>query len=156
LQRVLAHTKNGDRLFWEEKFHAANGKAQACTQGALIFFPFKFFPFFSCSQCVPFKFPTGSHYAPQFSNVFHNMFSITPHFYPICLGKCCPPFRYIGGPKGKNSLHVKVEHSILGSLHSFIFLNDEPIKLASCKKQNLNLGAPHLINRRGIIWNTIC
>jgi len=24
-------------LFWEEKFHAANGKAQACAQGALLF-----------------------------------------------------------------------------------------------------------------------
>jgi hypothetical protein len=30
--------KNGDELFWEEKFHAANGKAQVCTQGALHFF----------------------------------------------------------------------------------------------------------------------
>jgi hypothetical protein len=30
--------KNGDELFWDEKFHAANGKAQACTQGALHFF----------------------------------------------------------------------------------------------------------------------
>jgi hypothetical protein len=35
--RVLAEAKNGDKLFWEEKFHAANGKAQACTQGALLF-----------------------------------------------------------------------------------------------------------------------
>jgi hypothetical protein len=24
----LAQAKNGDELFWEEKFHAANGKAQ--------------------------------------------------------------------------------------------------------------------------------
>jgi hypothetical protein len=37
---VLAQAKNGDELFWEEKFHAANGKAQACTQGALLFFSF--------------------------------------------------------------------------------------------------------------------
>jgi hypothetical protein len=34
---VLAHAKNGDEVFWEEKFHAANGKAQACTQGAFSF-----------------------------------------------------------------------------------------------------------------------
>jgi hypothetical protein len=27
LQGVLAQAKNGDKLFWEEKFHAANGKA---------------------------------------------------------------------------------------------------------------------------------
>jgi len=38
LQRVLDQAKNGDELFWEEKFHAANRKAQACTQGALLFF----------------------------------------------------------------------------------------------------------------------
>jgi hypothetical protein len=38
LQGVLAQAKNGDELFWEGKFHAANGKAQACTQGAFLFF----------------------------------------------------------------------------------------------------------------------
>jgi hypothetical protein len=38
LQGVLSQAKNGDQVFWEEKFHAANGKAQACTQGALLFF----------------------------------------------------------------------------------------------------------------------
>jgi hypothetical protein len=38
LQWVLAKAKNGDQVFWEVKFHAANGKAQACTQGALPFF----------------------------------------------------------------------------------------------------------------------
>jgi len=37
LGRGIAEGKNGDELFWEEKFHAANGKAQACTQGALHF-----------------------------------------------------------------------------------------------------------------------
>jgi hypothetical protein len=25
--------------FWEEKFHATNAKAQACTQGAFAIFP---------------------------------------------------------------------------------------------------------------------
>jgi hypothetical protein len=84
LQGVLAHAKNGDEVFWEEKFHAANGKAQACTQGALLFFPFMFwgggrgarggvgerfffiFPDFPmCSHYVPFKFPMGSQYFPQ-------------------------------------------------------------------------------------------
>ncbi len=30
--------KNGDKVFWEEKFHAANGKAQAHTECALHFF----------------------------------------------------------------------------------------------------------------------
>ncbi len=38
LVKGIAQAKNGGELFWEEKFHAANGKAQACTQGALHFF----------------------------------------------------------------------------------------------------------------------
>jgi hypothetical protein len=67
---VLAQAKNGDQVFWEEKFHAANGKAQACTQGALLFFLLCFgvvgrgekiffiFPNFPmCLHYVPFKFP---------------------------------------------------------------------------------------------------
>ncbi len=47
---LLARAKNADKLFWKEKFHAANGKAQACTQGALLFLiggwedSFSFFP----------------------------------------------------------------------------------------------------------------
>jgi hypothetical protein len=84
LQGALAHAKNGDEVFWEEKFHAANGKAQACTQGALLFFLLCFgvggrrqgewgkrfffiFPDFPmCSHYVPFKFPMGSQYFPQY------------------------------------------------------------------------------------------
>jgi hypothetical protein len=31
-------------------------------------------------------------------------FPIAPHFYPICFGKCCPPFSFIGGPKGQEVL----------------------------------------------------
>jgi len=78
LQGVLAHAKNGDEVFWKEKFHATNGKAQACTQGALFFFLLCFgvgggkeilffiFPDFPmCSHYVPFKFPMGSQYFPQ-------------------------------------------------------------------------------------------
>jgi len=37
LQGILAQAKNGDKLFGEEKFHAANGKAQACSQDAWFF-----------------------------------------------------------------------------------------------------------------------
>jgi len=38
LQGVLAQAKNGDKLYWEEKFHEINGKVQTCIQGALLFF----------------------------------------------------------------------------------------------------------------------
>jgi hypothetical protein len=100
--RVLALAKNGDQLSWEEKFHAANGKAQACTQGAFLF---ALVPnvFSLCSLQVRNGFLSGSQYVPQVLNVFPNMFSIARHFYPLCFGKCCRPFTYIGGPKGRNS-----------------------------------------------------
>jgi hypothetical protein len=29
---------------------------------------------------------------------------IAPHFYPMCLSKCYPPFTYIAEPKGRNSI----------------------------------------------------
>ncbi len=110
MQGVLAHAENGDKLFWEEKFHATNGKARACTQGALLFFLLSFgggrggqgiFSFFLASQCVPTTLHSSSQWVP---NMFPNLFFIAPHFYPICFGKCCPPFTYIGAPKGMNSI----------------------------------------------------
>ncbi len=33
--RGKGRAKNGDEIFWEEKFPAANGKAQAHAKGAL-------------------------------------------------------------------------------------------------------------------------
>jgi hypothetical protein len=67
LEGVLAQAKNVEQVFWEEKFHAANGKAQACTQGALLFFSFMFWrgwrereiflSFFAASQSVRSMFP---------------------------------------------------------------------------------------------------
>jgi hypothetical protein len=38
LQGVLAQAKNGDKLFWEEKFYAANGKAPSMHSRFLAFF----------------------------------------------------------------------------------------------------------------------
>jgi hypothetical protein len=29
--QVIAQAKNGDKLYWEEKFHVANGKVHACS-----------------------------------------------------------------------------------------------------------------------------
>jgi len=79
----------------------------------VAFIPFKlsagqsqrriFFPIFPGSHYVPFNFPISSHPVPEVLNVFPTMFSIAPHLYLICFGKCCPPFTYIGGPKGRNS-----------------------------------------------------
>jgi hypothetical protein len=50
-----------------------------------------------CSLGVPNGFPKCSPIFAMFPQ-----FSIQPHFYPICLGKWCPPFTYIAGPKGRN------------------------------------------------------
>jgi hypothetical protein len=38
LVKGKGQAKNGDKLFWEEKFHVANGNAQAHTECALHFF----------------------------------------------------------------------------------------------------------------------
>ncbi len=71
MQGELAQAKNGDELFWEDKSHAANWKAQACTQGALFLLSFKvsggkdFFSFFPGSQCVPTMSPSSSQFVPQ-------------------------------------------------------------------------------------------
>jgi len=81
LQGVLAQAKNGDQVFWEEKFHAANGKAQACTQGALLFSFYvleggkRFICHFSW---LPNAFPMGSHDVPT-------MFPDFAMFFPTCV-----------------------------------------------------------------------
>jgi hypothetical protein len=105
------------------------------------FFIFSWFPM--CSHYLPFKFPMGYHQVlnmfPKFRICVPQHFSIKPHFYPICLGKWCPPFHLYSWAKGED-LYIKMEPSILGSLHSFINL---------LQKKNWPWEAPHLINRRG-------
>ncbi len=142
LQGALTHAKNGDEVFWKEKFHAANGKAQACIQGALSFFFLcfgvgggggKIFFHFSrllnvfalCSFQVPNGFPI---FSPTFS----------PYLFTfICLGKWCPPFTYIGGPKGRNCT-VQNRAFRFGESRLFLFFwSDGPIRLACCPKKKL-------------------
>jgi hypothetical protein len=65
-------------------------------------------------QRVP-KFPTCSPKSSQVPDMFPKEFPIVPHF-----GKCCPPFTYIGGPKG-GTWYFKIEPSVMRSLHSFFF-----------------------------------
>jgi hypothetical protein len=88
LVRGKGQAKNRDEFFWEEKFHVANGKAQAHTEGALHFFLLSlggggfrggYFSVFPGSHYVPFKLPSYPQNFPQVFNVFPNMFSITPH-----------------------------------------------------------------------------
>jgi hypothetical protein len=35
------------------------------------------------------------------ANMFTKEFPTAPPFYPICIGKCCPPFTYNTRAKGK-------------------------------------------------------
>jgi hypothetical protein len=86
-----------------------------------FFVIFLFFPM--CSHYVPLKFPMCFHYVPNgFPSGFSNIFSIAPHVYPICFVKCCPPFTYILGPKGENSMFKKIALSILGSFQDKEFI----------------------------------
>jgi hypothetical protein len=84
LVKGKGQAKNGDELFWEEKFHAANGKAQADTESALHFFllslggkGFKggYFSIFPSSHYVPNKLPSCPQFVPQ--HVFHNTSPVT-------------------------------------------------------------------------------
>ncbi len=70
----------------------------------------RIFSFFLCSD----MFLSSSHQVP-------NVFLIAPHFNPICFAQSPPLLTYIGGPKGE-ALHLSIESSILGGVHSFNFL----------------------------------
>jgi hypothetical protein len=100
----------------EEAWLLACRKKQTCTMRKTMFHFLLGFPM--CSHYVPIKFPSHSQYLPQIPNVFLNMFSIAPHFYSICFGICCPPFR---GQRGQ-TLYFKIEPSILRNLHSLFFV----------------------------------
>jgi len=104
LQGELAQAKNGDELFWEDKSHAANWKkAQACTQGALLY-SFKV----SGGKDFFFHFPLVHNVFPlcslQVPNVFPNILSIDLTFIPCVMATLNPPFTYIGGPKERSSV----------------------------------------------------
>ncbi len=95
--------------------------------GGKIFFHFSRLlnVFALCSFQVPNGFPI---FSPTFS----------PYLFTfICLGKWCPPFTYIGGPKGRNCT-VQNRAFRFGESPLFLFFwSDGPIKLACCPKKNL-------------------
>jgi hypothetical protein len=99
-----------------------------------------FFSFFPGSDYVLFKFPMDTH---QVANMFPNMFSIAPHFYPICFGRCCPSFTNIVGPTGRNSILQNRTFTFYfggASIVSF-FWSDGTNKLACCeKKKKIEIG----------------
>jgi hypothetical protein len=113
-------------------------------RGFFFFFHFSQLPnvFALCSFQVPNGFPI---FSPTF---FRYLLTF------ICLGKWCPPFTYIGGPKGRNCT-VQNRAFCFGefSLLLLLFWSDGLIKLARWAppppKKKKTGEAPHLINRRG-------
>jgi hypothetical protein len=77
------------------------------------------------------------------------VFSIAPHFYPICFGKYFPPFPCISGPKEKNfKILQNIITKIWGDSIVLEVFGDGPIKPASCQKKEKTWDAPHLINAK--------
>jgi hypothetical protein len=62
------------------------------------------FTFHASFSFPPFSGGEEEQKVPQVLDMFPKEFPVTTHFYPICFGKCCPPFTFIGGPKGRNWL----------------------------------------------------
>jgi len=94
LQGSLTHAKNGDEVFWKEKFHVANGKAQACTQGALYFFLLCFGVGGGGKIFIHF-FRLPNVFTLCSFQVLNGFPIFSPTFFPylftfICLGKWCP------------------------------------------------------------------
>ncbi len=121
----------------------ANGKAQHPLKVPWFFFLLSFgwkredFPLFptcslSSSQWVPIEFPLCSL---CLQSVPRRVFPIAPCFNLICFAQSPPLLTHIGGPK-EEAIHLSIESSIMGNLHSFnfVFCNG-PIKLAHCKKK---------------------
>jgi hypothetical protein len=137
-QGVLAQAKYGDKFFWEEKFLQPMGRPKQALKVPCFFSFSPGFPM--CSHYVTFKFPMGtSQYVPQVPNVFPNMFSIAPHFYPICFGNVVLLSPIYLVPR-EGTLYFKLETSFLVAFIFHFHLSDGPNKLACCKKNKLNLG----------------
>jgi hypothetical protein len=105
--------------------------------GGGFFFHFSLVPM--CSNYVTAKFSMGSQYVPQAPNLFPNIFSIAPPFYPTCFGKWCPPFTYIGGTKGRNSI-LQNRTIYFGESPWFHYFEWWTNQIGSLQKNNLNLG----------------
>jgi len=102
-----------------------------------------FFPCGGWGVCPSKEFPS--------SHMFPKKFQITPHFYPICFGKCCPPHLYKWAKGGE--LYTSKWNLLFwrASIVSFI-LSDGPVKLAHCKRIKMNLGGTLSYSRRGEIY----
>jgi hypothetical protein len=62
-----------------------------------------------------------SHYVPQVPNVFRNMFSIAPHFYPICFGNVVLLSPIFLGQRGGTLYFIIETYSLVAFIVSFSF-----------------------------------
>jgi hypothetical protein len=62
------------------------------------------------------------------------LFTIAPHFNPICFAQSPPLLTYIGGTKGE-AIHLSIESSILGSFHILTFFWDGQSNWLIAKKK---------------------
>jgi len=116
--------------FLGREFSCSQWEGPSMHSRCLVFFPFMFWGgvgwegvwgeiFFHFSQ-LPNVFTLCSFQVPNGFPIFSPTFS--PYLLTfICLEKWCPPFTYIGGPKGRNC-KVQTKAFCFGSLHYFFFL----------------------------------
>ncbi len=158
---LLAWAKTRDEQFWNIEISCSQWEDSTCTQNVLFNEKESFgsgdrariFSFFLCSQNVLLKFSMGSHQVPKmfpmFPMCFPRVFPIPSCFNPICFAQSRPLLTYIGGPKGE-TLHLFIESSILGSLHSFNFSFSWANQIGSQQKRR-RVGLvrhPQLINMK--------
>jgi len=148
---------NGDRQFWNEKIHAANGMAHHAPLMDPLFpllwvgsGEFSFFCFF---KFVPNVFPTCSHQVPNF---FPKAFPIALQFYPIWF---CSKFNFhVYKLKGRLYGNTIVfilqlgskEVFLLGSAQCFFKIANGPMNMALSKMKIKIINAP--MNQ--LIWIT--
>ncbi len=123
---VLVKAENGDKQFWELKFHATNGKVQPALK-VPCYFLWSYGAgeawggegeedlfFFLCSQKVPNVFPKGVPNSTLLESLMFCPKSSPSHLYMWAKGE---------------ALYLSIGSSILGRLHSFnFFFRDGPIK----------------------------
>jgi len=80
---ILAQAKNGDKLFWKYKFHAANGKPQHALKVPQIFFFFSLFP--TCLQQITNNYESHSQINKGKTNLNISSMILSPFF--LCNNK---------------------------------------------------------------------
>jgi len=152
LQGVLAQAKTGDKLFWEEKFHAANGKATSTHSRCLVFF----------SLWGGGGGGGGELYISKEDNICQSIWDKSEVLQRTCWGTHWEPDQNPLGTwrqhsentlrtrkKWNKTLYLKNRTFYIGELFLFWVIIGQSNRLITKKTQISTWEAPHLINRRG-------